>query len=127
MLTKAQMMEELPKFFADKNRGISLPHFAELCGVDHYHLRDIFIYKKVPLTERVQRRVNKIYAQVLNGEIRTMQRGLKRWVEYRETPKPAMVRRTLLTFDGQGFKLDVGIRPRAEDYRRRSLDEQMKG
>jgi hypothetical protein len=75
----------------------------------------------------MQRRVNKAYAQVLAGEIRIMQRGLRRYMEYREEPKPSMVRRSLIAWDGAGFKLDIGVRPRADDYRRQDLQTQMKG
>jgi hypothetical protein len=127
MRTKAQLLEEMPKFLADKNRGISVAMFAELCGVDPSHLRDVFLKRSEPLTERLQRRVNKAYAQVLAGEIRIMQRGLRRYMEYREEPKPSMVRRSLIAWDGAGFKLDIGVRPRAEDYRRQDLQTQMKG
>lgn len=127
MRTKAQLLEEIPKFLADKNRGISIVMFAELCGVDHSHLRDVFLKRLEPLTEHMQRRVNKAYAQVLAGEIRIMQRGLRRYMEYREEPKPSMVRRSLIAWDGAGFKLDIGVRPRADDYRRQDLQTQMKG
>jgi len=127
MRTKAQLLEEIPKFLADKNRGISIVMFAELCGVDHSHLRDVFLKRSEPLTEHMQRRVNKAYAQVLAGEIRIMQRGLRRYMEYREEPKPSMVRRSLIAWDGAGFKLDIGVRPRADDYRRQDLQTQMKG
>jgi hypothetical protein len=127
MLTKAQLLEELPKFLADKNRGISVEMFAELCGLHKSHIYDVFVHKTEPLTEYVQRRVNKAYAQVIGGEIRIMQRGLRRFMEYREEPKPSMVRRSLIAWDGAGFKLDIGVRPRAEDYRRQNLQTQMKG
>ena len=127
MRTKAQLLEEMPKFLADKNRGISIAMFAELCGTHQSHLMDVFVRKSEPLTERLQRRVNKAYGQVLAGEIRIMQRGLRRYMEYREEPKPSMVRRSLIAWDGAGFKLDIGVRPRAEDYRRQDLQTQMKG
>ena len=127
MRTKGQLLEEMPKFLADKNRGISIAMFAELCGTHPSHLMDVFVRKSEPLTERLQRRVNKAYGQVLAGEIRIMQRGLRRYMEYREEPKPSMVRRSLIAWDGAGFKLDIGVRPRADDYRRQDLQTQMKG
>jgi hypothetical protein len=37
-----------------------------------------------------------------------------------------MVRRHLITWNGEGFKLDMGIRPKSQDYQRESLDNQIR-
>jgi hypothetical protein len=125
-LNKEQMMEVIPKFLADKKRGISIALFAELCGLSTFHMNDVFVMKQVPLTEYVQRRVNRGYSQFINGEVAVMERYGKRYLEFRKQPKPLLARRNLVTYDGTGFRLDVGIRPRAIDYHRASLDDQLR-
>jgi len=50
----------------------------------------------------------------------------KKYVEFRKQPKPQMVKRRLVTFDGNGFKLDLGIRPKSQDYQRPDLDQQLR-
>jgi hypothetical protein len=44
----------MQRFYADKERGISIRLFAELCGISYGHFHDVFIYGKEPLTENVQ-------------------------------------------------------------------------
>jgi len=125
-LSKRQMMEVIPAFMRDKKRGISIALFAELCGLDPLHLRDVFLNGKYPLTELVQTRVNRAYEHWINGDVAVMVKSGKKYVEFRKQPKPQMVRRRLVTFDGSGFKLDLGIRPKSQDYQRPDLDQQLR-
>ena len=82
-LSKAQLKAEIKRFIADLDRGISVKLFAELCGLSKQHLDDVFKYEKEPLTEHVQRRVNKGYADWKAGKVVVMRLGRKKWVEYR--------------------------------------------
>jgi uncharacterized protein YllA (UPF0747 family) len=120
------MMEVMEKFFADKKRGISIRLFAELCGLTEDHLRDVFQRKNYPLTEFVQRRVNRAYEQWINGDVAVMRFRRDVYLEFRKKPKQAMVRRNLIEFDGNQFKLNIGVRPKADDYRRDDLDTQIR-
>ena len=38
VIPKKQLLVEIKRFFKDKDRGISIALFAELCGVDKVHL-----------------------------------------------------------------------------------------
>ena len=125
-LSKRQMMEVIPAFMRDKKRGISIALFAELCGLAPLHLRDVFLYGRYPLTELVQTRVNRAYEQWIRGDVAVMMKGNNKYLEFRKQPKPQMVKRRLITYDGSGFKLDLGIRPKAQDYQRPDLDQQLR-
>lgn len=125
-LSKRQMMEVIPAFLRDKRRGISVALFAELCGLNPLHLRDVFLNGKYPLTELVQTRVNRAYEQWIRGDVAIMMKSGKKYLEFRKQPKPQMVKRRLITYDGSGFKLDLGIRPKSQDYQRPNLDQQLR-
>jgi hypothetical protein len=120
------MMEVMPAFLRDKRRGISVALFAELCGLNPLHLRDVFLNGKYPLTELVQTRVNRAYEQWVRGDVAIMMKSGKKYLEFRKQPKPQMVKRRLITYDGSGFKLDLGIRPKSQDYQRLNLDQQLR-
>ena len=79
-LSKAQLKVEIKRFIADLDRGISVNLFAELCGISKQHLDDVFKYENEPLTEHVQRRVNKGYADWKAGKVVVMRLGRKKWV-----------------------------------------------
>jgi hypothetical protein len=125
-LSKRQMMEVIPAFLRDKRRGISVALFAELCGLNPLHLRDVFLNGKYPLTELVQTRVNRAYEQWVRGDVAIMMKSGKKYLEFRKQPKPQMVKRRLITYDGSSFKLDLGIRPKSQDYQRPNLDQQLR-
>lgn len=119
-------MEVMPAFLRDKRRGISVALFAELCGLNPLHLRDVFLNGKYPLTELVQTRVNRAYEQWVRGDVAIMMKSGKKYLEFRKQPKPQMVKRRLITYDGSGFTLDLGIRPKSQDYQRPNLDQQLR-
>jgi AraC-like DNA-binding protein len=127
VLSRAELLRIIPKFLADENRGISIKLFAELCGVDASHIRKIFITQESPLTEHVQRRVNKAYRHVLDGEVAVMEdRKGHRFVEYRKQPKPRLARSMGLEVQDGRIKIKLGVRNRM-DYSGYTLDEQLKG
>ena len=125
-LSKAQLKAEIKRFIADLDRGISVNLFAELCGISKQHLDDVFKYENEPLTEYVQRRVNKGYADWKAGKVKVMRLGHKKWVEYRKEPVQPLIPTSKLVLTNQGFQVKVGFVNR-HDYSQPTLDEQMRG
>ena len=126
VIPKAELHQVLKRFFDDQDRGISISLFAELAGLTKKTLIDIF-YRGHPMSERSQIRLSKAYNAWKNGEIRVMQnRDRTRFVEYREQPKPVMVRSTSLVVDNGKIRLE--IKPKnPRDYSGKTLDEQLRG
>jgi len=127
ILPKAQLLKEIKRFAKDKNRGISLHLFADLCGISFSLFRDVFIHELDPMTENTQIRVSRAYAAYKRGEVAVMQnRDNTRFVQFRKEAKPVYERSTgLQVVDGQ-IKIKVGIR-NAADYSGSHLDEQLGG
>ena len=110
---KSELKRIIKRFFQDKNRGISIALFAELSGVSHLYLRDIFLYETEPLSETVQRRVDKAYKAWVKGEVAIMQnRDTSKFVQYRKEAKPVMQRSTGLELVNGQFKVSVGVKPK---------------
>ena len=94
VIPKAELRQLLSRFFDDEDRGISLQLFAELAGLEKKTLIDIF-YRGMNMSQRSQIRLSKAYHAWKNGEVRIMQnRDRTKFVEYREEPKPVLVRST---------------------------------
>jgi len=105
-LTKVQLMREMKLFLADKDRGISIDHFCEIAGLSVWHFREVFLMNTQPLTEYVQRRVNKAYRHWKEGKLRVMkEKSGKRYVDYRKEPQMAMIPTSKLILTDQGFKV----------------------
>lgn len=125
-IPKRELLRIIKRFIKDKNRGISVKLFAELCGIHREHLLDVFHYKIHPLTEYVQIRVSKGYTSWLKGEIAVMQnRDKTRFVQYRREPKPRLARTTGLHLVNGEIKIKVGVINRG-DYSGQTLDEALK-
>jgi len=125
-LPKRELLRVITRLIKDKNRGISVKLFAELCGVNKEHLLDVFFYRTHPLTEYIQIRVNKGYNSWLKGEVAVMQnRDNTRFVEYRREPKPRLARTTGLHLVNGEIKIKVGVANRG-DYSGQTLDEALK-
>ena len=73
-LPKTELKRQIKRFLLDKDRGISIPLFADLCGLSTAHIRDVFLEECEPLTEMVQMRVNKAYREWKQGNVRVMKR-----------------------------------------------------
>ena len=126
ILPKLELKRVIRKFLTDQDRGISIPLFCEICGVSVKHLRDVFIDESEPLTEYMQRRVNKAYYAWLNGEIAIMQnRDRTKFVQYRKEAKPVLERTQKVEFSNGQIKLKLGITNKY-DYSDLTLDEQLK-
>ena len=124
-LPRRQLMVLIRRFLKDKNRGISIALFADLCGISLSTLRDVFLYNTEPLSEFVQRRVWKGYKAWAKGEVAVMQnQDNTRFTEYRRHPKPMVKRSMGLTVVNGEIKVKVGLVNKA-DYSQPSLNEQL--
>ena len=74
-LSKHELKRVIQQFLKDPNRGISIRLFAELAGMSQGHLQDVFLYQTEPVSETVQRRVDKAYKAYINGEVVTIDGG----------------------------------------------------
>mgnify|MGYP003350887999 CR=1 FL=1 len=120
-------MKEIKRFFADKDRGISIALFSELCGVDRQHMMDVFIHERYPVSEYVQTRVNRGYLHWKQGKVRVMKRvDNTRYVYYRRAPNPPVWPKMGLKMTSEGVKISVGMVNR-HDYSEPDLKEQLGG
>ncbi len=125
--SKTDLRRIIKRFLKDKNRGISIPLFAELAGLSTSHIRDVFLNETEPMTEYVQRRVSKAYQEWINGEVAIMQnRDTSLFVQYRKEAKPILHKSSKLTLINGEIKINMGIKPKY-DYSDLTLDEQLKG
>ena len=126
VIPRQDLKRTIKRFLSDKNRGISIPLFAELCGVSVAILRLVFIKEEEPLTEYVQRRVSKGYQSWLRGEVAVMMnRDQTRFVQYRKKPKPRVARFIGLEVQNGQIKLKIGLKNKA-DYSNLDIDEQLR-
>ncbi|NDH69254.1 MAG: AraC family transcriptional regulator [Gammaproteobacteria bacterium] len=125
VMPKAVLRKVIKRFLQDKDRGISVALFAELAGISVAHLKDVFLHENEPLTEYIQRRVNKAYFEWQDGEVAIMQnRDKTRFVQYRKEAKPIMEKKTTLQVVNGKIALKIGIAPKY-DYSKSTLDEQL--
>jgi hypothetical protein len=126
-LSKSELIKQMKRFNADKDRGISIPLFCDLAGMSVAHFRDVFLEDKHPLTETVQRRVNKAYIHWKMGMVRVMKRNDNtRYVDYRREAKPPIMPNMGLKLTSEGIKLRVGMVNR-HDYSETDLNEALRG
>ena len=124
---RSELRRIIKRFLKDKERGISIPLFADLAGLSVAHIRDVFINESEPMTEYVQRRVSKAYQEWIRGEIAIMQnRDRTLFVQYRKEAKPVLQKSSKLTLVNGEIKINMGIKPKY-DYSDLTLDEQLKG
>jgi hypothetical protein len=121
-LTKKELLRQVKKFLQDPDRGISHMMFAELCGIDMWFMRQVFLDEERPLSETVQIRVNKGYDAWKKGLVKTMQRkDRSRYVDYRTKAEPLLAPSMGLKLVGGELKLRVGMVNR-RDYSQRDLN-----
>ena len=126
-LSKSELKRQIKRFLADKDRGISIPMFAQLAGISRATLLDVFDYETEPMSETTQRRVNKAYMQWKAGMVKIMSnRDRSRFIEYRKEAKPPIVHGLGLKVTSEGIKLRVGLVNR-HDYSEQDLDEALRG
>ena len=126
-ILKRDLMRIMKRFIEDKNRGISLNLFAELCGIHKDSLQKIFIDEEYPLTEYMQIRISKGYEAWRRGSVAVMQnRDTSKFVEYRKEDKPRLTRGYGIQFVNGKPTLNIGVRNR-NDYSGLDIDEQLRG
>lgn len=126
-LSKKELTRQVKAFLDDKDRGISLKLFAELCGISEKLLKEIFLYERRNLTENVQIRINRALEHWKQGNVRIMKRlNNTRYVDYRRQPQPVIEPSVGLQVTSGGIKLKIGPKNR-RDYSGKSLDEQLRG
>ena len=90
------------------------------------HLQDVFLYQTEPVSETVQRRVDKAYKAYVNGEVSVMQnKDGSRYIEYRKVARPLMKKSLGLQVTSDGIKINLGVKPKY-NYGQYDLDEQLK-
>ena len=124
VIPKRELMEQMRRFFEDKNRGISIKNFADLCGFYKSDLRDVFIYKKRPLSEYVQVRVSRALNAWKNGDVAVMRKRFNKYVQFRKQSRPRIARSVRIVFEDGNFRLKPGLR-NLGDYSEKTLDEQI--
>lgn len=123
VLPKEELKLLVGKFLKDKQRGISIQKFAELCGISKDLLVDVFVYEITPMSETTQRRVSAAYQSWRDGRVRVMRRkDQTQYVDYRKIPEPAIFPHMGIVNSPDGFKLSIGPRNR-HDYSYPTLDE----
>lgn len=126
-LSKAELLRQVKKLLLDKERGISVALFAELCGVGVTTLWQTFVLENAPMSEVTQRRVNKGYAAWKSGAVKIMKRpDNTRYVDFRKVATPAILPSMGIQRTAEGFKLRVGPVNR-HDYSQPDLDEPTRG
>jgi len=120
---KGELYRLMDRFNKDPKRVISWHFLAEMTGLSEGHLKDVFVFKKHPLTEMVQMRVNKAYREWKQGNVRVMKRrDNTRYVDYRKEAYSPHMPSQKLVMTRDGIKLKVGMANR-HDYSDKNLDE----
>ena len=116
----------MKRFVADKDRGISVALFAQLCGLTPDRIWTVFITETEPLSEYTQLRVNKALSEWRQGRVRVMRDGHKKYVDYRKQEIPPLMPSTKLSLTPDGIKIKVGMVNR-HDYSELDLNEALRG
>ena len=125
-MPKKELLRVIKRFLEDKERGISVSLFSDLCGLSAGHLYEVFVYENEPLTEMVQKRVTNGYNAWKNGYVAIMKnRDNTRFVDYRRDARPEIVESYGISFTNSGIKLNIGMKNR-RDYDYQTIDEQLK-
>jgi len=123
VIPKQELKILVSRLLKDKERGISLQKFADLCGISREFLADVFIYENAPMSETTQRRVSSAYQAWREGRVRVMRRkDQTQYVDYRKVAEPAIFPHMGIVNSPDGFKLSIGPRNR-HDYSYPTLDE----
>ena len=125
VLSKAELYRRMDRYAADDKRLLSWKFLAELAGYSQEYLRDVFLYKKEPLSETMQIRLSKALDRVAKGEVTLVQwRDRSRELRYNNEPKPRLIKGAKIVLrDG---KLALAMKPiNRGDYSETTLKEQL--
>lgn len=113
---KRELMTLVRRFLKNPERGISKRLFAQAAGISHMHFLDVFWYRTMPLTEKMQIRVSKAYNAWKEGRLAIMQnRDKTKYVDYRTEAKPRIAPTTRLAMVNGQIKISLGIK-NIDDY-----------
>ena len=124
-MPKAEIYRRMDRFQADGKSAFSWNMFSELAGLSESYLREIFVSRKLPMTETVQIRVDRALKKMEAGEVSVMyNRDRSRFVHYNKTPDLRLQRSYTVNFDGNNFTVKTGLKGRY-DYSQITLKEQL--
>ena len=104
-IPRAELKRIIKKFLKDKERGISIDLFADLCGLSTSIIKMVFIDETEPMT-------------IMKNRDNT------KFVQYRKQATPSLQRSTTLQVVGGQIKIKVGITNKY-DYSINDLDDQL--
>jgi hypothetical protein len=105
-LDKKTLKKELKLFLDDKDRGISIKNFCEIAGISDRLFMYIIKENKLPMTESVQRGLNRAYMHWKEGRLRVMKKHTNEtYPDYRKEPVPAVMPMSKLVMTNTGFKV----------------------
>jgi len=126
ILTKAELYRQMDRYFADKDRTLSLAMFAELAGISESLIKRVFQIKDMPMTEHTQIAVSRALERMTRGDVvMVYNKDKTRFLQYRQVPRPRMGRGVELTVSDGQVRLKPGIRNKS-DYSSPSFAEQLK-
>ena len=77
-------MAELKLFLKDKDRGISIRNFCEIAGISERLFTYVIHEEKMPMSENVQRSLNRAYRHWKEGRLKVMKkRNNETYPDYR--------------------------------------------
>ena len=105
-LTKQQLKAELKLFLADKDRGISIRNFCEIAGISERMFNYVISEEKVPMSENVQRGLNRAYKHWKEGRLRVMKkRNNETYPDYRKEAVQPLIPTSKLVLTNGVFKV----------------------
>ena len=124
-LSKAELYRQMKRYAEDSSTTFSWRLFGEIAGLSANHLRAVFIYEKLPLTEETQIRVSRALEKIRRGDVTAMlNRDNSRFIKHNTEPKPRVARGyQIKLIDGQ-LKVQPGLVNR-NDYSQTTLKEQL--
>jgi hypothetical protein len=123
---RKDLLKHLRRFAEDKDRGISIALFSDLCGISQSLMVRI-IDGRLPMSEWAQRRISKALSEWKLGKVAVMQnRDHSRYVEYRREDRPVARKTCELRSNGKIIQLVVGVKLKG-DYSQPGLAETLRG
>jgi len=105
-LDKKTLKKELKLFLDDKDRGISIKNFCEIAGISDRLFMYIIKENKLPMTESVQRGLNRAYMHWKEGRLRVMKKHTNEtYPDYRKEPVQPLIPMSKLVMTNTGFKV----------------------
>jgi len=123
---KRELLDWFGRFWADTERGISMPLLVEFTGVSQKTFEEVVKRRNRPMQDWVQSALSKFAHEWEAGMIEVYQRPNRtKAIRYRREPKLDMRPSVgLQVVDGQ-IRLNVGLKNRA-NYMTPTLKEQLK-